>query len=430
MKLFISIIASCCVIFSYSQGCAFFRMADLPEPVSNNAVTGFTKNNQNFIYSFGGIDSTKSYDGIHGKVFKAEKGAATWLSLGNWPDSLGKIGVGASTVKNKIYIIGGYSVDSVGNEVSSNRVHIFDPLTDTFLADGAPIPIAIDDHVQAVFKDSLIYVITGWSNTGNVADVQIYNPALNVWSVATSVPNNNNYMAFGATGTIVGNTIYYSGGASTGLNFPIANVLRKGIIDSLDPTAITWSHNFDTKAGVYRGLMINRTSDAILNLGAKETYNYDGLSYSANLGVSPVDSASYFVLRTFSDMLQSDYCSNIPKLMDLRGYASFGNFSIAIAGGMEENQKVSKKAYRRTFFMSAEDKLVAKPKIFYGAGFVEVVANNFSDMKLYDVNGKLLVQISNAKTYKLNNADYAPGMYHVLVKNSQGVSSTKLIIGY
>ena len=43
------------------------------------------------------------------------------------------------------------------------------------MPDGADIPKAIDDQVQAVWQDSLIYVITGWSNTTNVVDVQASN---------------------------------------------------------------------------------------------------------------------------------------------------------------------------------------------------------------------------------------------------------------
>ena len=79
-----------------------------------------------------------------------------------------------------------------------------------------------------VYKDSLIYVVTGWSGSGfsgtNVANVQIYNPANDTWSVGTPVPNTNQYKAFGASGIIVEDTIYYFGGAKiSGFNFLPAN---------------------------------------------------------------------------------------------------------------------------------------------------------------------------------------------------------------
>ena len=100
-----------------------------------------------------------------------------------------------------------------------------------FLADGAPIPVPIDDHVQAVWRDSLIYVVTGWSDTRNVPNVQIYNPTEDKWIEGTSVPTGVQFESFGTSGTILGDTIFYYGGASFGFRFPVQNTLRKGVID-------------------------------------------------------------------------------------------------------------------------------------------------------------------------------------------------------
>jgi len=137
--------------------------------------------------------------------------------------------------------MGGYQVLSNGNEISSNIVNRFDPRTNTYLTNGANISIPIDDHVQAVWNDSLIYVITGWTNTANVPNVQIYDPANDNWSVGTATPNNSLYKAFGASGTIIGNTIYYHGGAVSSGNFSGQTTLRVGQIDPNNPTQITWN---------------------------------------------------------------------------------------------------------------------------------------------------------------------------------------------
>ena len=114
------------------------------------------------------------------------------------PDTLGKVAAGASRVGNIIYIFGGYHVLANGDEISSNKVHRFDVSQNQFISDGAPIPIPIDDHVQAVWKDSLIFVVTGWSNSQNVANVQIYNPSTDTWLAGTSVPNTSHDKVFGA----------------------------------------------------------------------------------------------------------------------------------------------------------------------------------------------------------------------------------------
>ena len=90
-----------------------------------------------------------------------------------------------------------------GNEITSPAIHRFNVTTNDYLADGALVPVPVDDHVQAIWRDSLIYLITGWSNTTNVPNVQFYSPENNNWQAATSIPNNHSYKSFGASGTII-----------------------------------------------------------------------------------------------------------------------------------------------------------------------------------------------------------------------------------
>ena len=169
----------------------------MPERVSNNAVVAAKVNGQSFVYSFCGIDSTKIWSGIHLKAWRYDVEAKKWESLPEVPDpNGGKIAASANVVNGKIYIIGGYHVASNGSETSSDKVHVFDPVTNAWLPDAAPIPVPIDDQVQVVWRDSLIYVVTGWSNTTNVTEVQIFNPATNEWSAGTPVPNQNDYKVF------------------------------------------------------------------------------------------------------------------------------------------------------------------------------------------------------------------------------------------
>ncbi|MCB0623666.1 MAG: hypothetical protein KDC43_07050, partial [Saprospiraceae bacterium] len=194
---------------------AQIQLAPMPEPVSNNAVTVAYVDGQPYVYSFAGIDTSKIWSGIHNKAFRYSVAADQWEAIDPLPSPEGRIAAAASTVKNKIYIIGGYRVFSSGNEISLNKVHRYDPVMNAYLFDGAPVPIPIDDHVQAVWRDSLIYVITGWSNNGNVNNVQIYNPVADAWLAGTPLPpGDDNYKVFGASGVIVGDTIYYAGGAT------------------------------------------------------------------------------------------------------------------------------------------------------------------------------------------------------------------------
>jgi N-acetylneuraminic acid mutarotase len=211
----------------------------MPLAISNNAVVEGYSNDTGFVYSFGGIDSTKIWSGINKKSFRYNTITNIWDTIPDLPNTNAVIAAGASYVDSIIYIMGGYQVLSSGNEISSNIVNRFDPRTNSYLSDGANIPVATDDHVQAVWNDSLIYVITGWSNTGNIPNVQIYDPANDSWLIGAAVPNNNLYKAFGASGTIIGNTIYYHGGAVSTGNFSGQSTLRIGQIDQNNPTQIT-----------------------------------------------------------------------------------------------------------------------------------------------------------------------------------------------
>ncbi|MGB1248877.1 MAG: Kelch repeat-containing protein, partial [Chitinophagales bacterium] len=238
------------VLFSFFCIIAFFHLqaqlevteiGALPEAVSNNAVCEGYVNGIPYLFSFSGIDTSKVYSGIHLKSFRYNITTGQSEQIGDLPDNNGKIAAGASRIGNIIYIAGGYHVAANGSETSSAKMHRYDINNNVFLTDGADIPVATDDHVQAVWRDSLIYLITGWSNTGNIPDVQIYNPTTDTWLVGTPTPNNHQYKSFGASGTILDDTIFYFGGAASSAGFGIQNQVRKGVINPIDPTDITWS---------------------------------------------------------------------------------------------------------------------------------------------------------------------------------------------
>lgn len=314
----------------------------LPEAVSNNAVCEGLVDNVPFVYSFGGVDRTKVYSGIHLKSFRFNSLSGKTERIPDLPDTLGKVAAGASLVKDKIYIIGGYHVFSNGSELSSNKVHRYDPQNNSYLSDGKSIPVAIDDHVQAVWRDSLIYVITGWSDKANVPTVQIYNPASDSWMEGTSTPDNHQYKSFGASGVIRGDTIFYFGGASMGKNFPIQNQLRIGIINPESPAEIEWSVRVpDEQISGYRmaSVLVNRQ---VHWLGGSEvTYNYNGIAYNKSGGVPPAERV--LILDTNSELTSM----KIPGLpMDLRGIASVSGSVKYLAGGMLANQEITDKVFR------------------------------------------------------------------------------------
>ena len=325
----------------YSQKNIFIKtLKALPEPITNNAIAEGFIDDKYYVFTFGGLDSTKQYTGIHKRSYKYNVAADSWQQIADLPDTLGKIASAASSIKDTIYIIGGYHVFKDHSEKSSNKVHRYDVINDTFLEDGAPIPVPIDDHVQAVWRDSLIYVVTGWSDTENMPNVQIYNPIKNSWSAGTPVPNNHTYKSFGASGTIIADTILYYGGASMGKNFPIQNILRKGIINPKKPTEISWSHQvLDTAIVGYRMAATSVKNKPYWLGGSTITYNYNPIAYNGSGGVQPNNR----VLSLEKKQWKQDFSHKLS--MDLRGIAEINDSIKILVGGILENQQVSNNVY-------------------------------------------------------------------------------------
>jgi N-acetylneuraminic acid mutarotase len=403
------------ILISFSSTAQFnwtwTELDTMPFRTANNAVCEAIVNGEEFVYSFGGIDTTKEYTGIHQRSFKYGVATDSWSEIAPLPDTLGKIAKGASFVNGKIYILGGYHVFSNGNEVSSDRVHIYNPSTDSYETDGAVIPVAIDDHVQAVYKDSLIFVVTGWSNTANRPEVQVYDTYLDQWQEGTDVPNNNFFKAFGASGTIIGDTLYYHGGVSGSFSFVARTYMRRGYINPTDATDITWEQLTDAPGDAgYRSACSSVGNTAFWIGGAATAYNYDGIAYNGSGGVDPSTRVLHFSLH---DYQYNDVVSEPYGVMDLRGIAKLSNNRWIICGGMDTNQVVS----NRTFLLenpSVEIDDVSIPdgyEIAYESSRVVIRTPELGVAFLYDPSGKRIRSWKVKKKYILNFEDFESGIY-------------------
>ncbi len=410
------------------------QVGQLPVRVSNNAVCeGFIGNNA-YAYSFAGIDSTKTYEGIHLKSFRYDLQTSTVTQLPDLPDTLGKIACAASRVGNIIYISGGYHVFADHSELSSNKMHRFDIVTNTFLSDGADIPVATDDHVQVVWRDSLIFLISGWSNTGNISDVQIYNPALDNWTVGTGIPNNHIYRSFGASGVIFGDTIYYFGGARSSFGFNIQNFLRKGIINPDDPSQIEWSYEVpDENVNGYR--MAATTVKSTLHWigGSNVTYNYDGIAYNGSGGVPPANRDLYTSVHSIS--WSEDLLPEIP--MDLRGIASINDSVKYIMGGMIANQEVTNTIYKLEWdctFLDLSSKEENGNPVIYPNPFNEVIniksvsGNQFRTLSVYNAQGEEVISQNITNDFvEISTIKLSSGLYYLVLEGENNISTQKLV---
>jgi Kelch motif len=415
----------------------YSEVTPIPSAVTNNAVAYANIADTTFIYSFAGLDSTKLWSGIHLKAWRLNLVNQVWQSIPPVPDPLGgKIAAGASTVKNKIYVIGGYHVAQNGSEVSSNKVHRYDPIANTWLSDGAPIPKAIDDHVQAVWRDSLIFVVTGWSNTTNVPNVQVYNPATDTWAAGTSVPNTNNYKVFGGSGVIVGDTLYYCGGASAGTNFPATSYFRKGYINPNNPLDITWSGFSSPAAKGYRMAAATMGGVAVWIGGSDITYNYDGIAYNGSGGVPSL--ARVKTYSNFNPTLQyglgeSQGLFGAPAIMDLRGVAQIFPDYFYTIGGMEPGQKVSNKVYQYNWeyalnntdiYSNAAVRIAPNPAHHY----FRIDLDGAFDLELLSPNGVVCRRLSGVNTLEVPTKGLADGTYGVKIMQNNKVYAVQQVV--
>lgn len=319
------------------------QIGSLPEAVSNNAVVEGFISDTPYLFSFGGIDATKESSGIHLRSYRYNIVTGVAEQIPDLPDTLGKIASAASRIGNIIYIAGGYHVLSDGSEITSDKLHRYDITNNVFLDDAPDIPVPTDDQVQAVWNNQLIYLITGWSQMANIPNVQIYDPQQNIWMTGTPVPENDNYESFGASGTIIGNTIYYFGGAMSSGGFGIQNQLRIGSINPDDPTQITWDSTVpDTSVQGYRMAATTVNNQLHWIGGSKNTYNFDGIAYDGSGGVSPAQRDLYTEIDTIQ--WEENIAPQFP--MDLRGIANVNDTIKYLAGGMSANQTVTDAIYK------------------------------------------------------------------------------------
>lgn len=383
----------------------------MPFRTANNAVCEAIVGGVEYVYSFGGIDESKLYSGIHKRSFKYNVASDTWTEISPLPDTEAKIASAASFVKGKIYIIGGYHVYSNGSETSSSKVHIYNPLTDSYEADGASIPLAIDDHVQCVYKDSLIFVVTGWSNNGNKPNVQIYNPSLDQWQNGAFVPNNFNYTAFGASGFIIGDTLYYHGGAAGG-SFAARRFMRKGYINPLDPTDITWSQMVDAPGNAgYRSACSGEGNNVFWVGGSPKSYNYNGIAYDGSGGVDPSARILQFNNNNYT---YTDQIAEPHGVMDLRGIAKLPGGRWIIAGGMDTNQIVSNRTFLLQNIELGLDTNEESYSIKSNSDQFEILFNRPIEVVLITLDGKIVQRFEKNEKILINKEGKPSGIYLLL----------------
>ncbi len=308
----------------------------LPMPVTNNAVAALPRGPGAGLYSLLGIDSTKRWSGITRRAFHLPAGARAWRELPPVPGTVGRLAAIAFAVRGKVYLIGGYTVDSAGAERSLPNVDIWNPGRRTWQS-GAPTPVAVDDAVGGVWRDSIIVLVSGWHDTDNVADVQLYDVVNDRWMRGTPFPG---VPVFGGSGAVSGDHVLVMDGARRApgpVTYVLASQSWLGRIDPRDPTRITWDTvSAHPGPARYRAAAAGCAGAFVVAGGTDNPYNYNGVGYDKRPAAPLREVLTLDVVRR---AWRSDSSAPVAT-MDHRGLVAWRG-SWWIVGGMRASQTVS-----------------------------------------------------------------------------------------
>jgi N-acetylneuraminic acid mutarotase len=326
----------CCAGIAAAQ----IKIPPLPAAVSNNAVaTGRTGKHEQ-LYSFMGIGPKKTWDTISNEAYAFDLGSKQWTKLHPVPGPAGRVGASAVEARGEIFLLGGYTVDGRGDELTIRDISVYSPVNKKwFRATDLPIPVA--DAVVAVYHDRYLYVLGGRSGKDPVPNVQIYDIAKNHWEQATPMPGTP---VFGHAGALLDDTIVFVNGAKTNPEGNPRYIASEdcwvGKIDHKNVKVIHWSDiighpgggRFRIAAGVSE-----KDRRIYFSGGTDNPYNFNGVGYDGQ-PAEPVSTTFDFSVK---DGVWEMVTEDTPNpTMDHRGLLEI-NDGMVVIGGMEKAQKVT-----------------------------------------------------------------------------------------
>ncbi len=331
------------------------RGPDLPMAMANNAVAAAVVGGRPRLYSFLGIGAARDYRAISTAAFALDVEAGRWERLADVPGQVGRLAATAQAIGTRVYIFGGYEVAADGRETTS-------PATDIYLtgqaryARGADAPTPLDDTVSGVWRDRLIYLVSGWSTDRTVDTVQAYDPEGDRWLAATPIPGTP---VFGHAGGLVGDTLVYCGGAkmlgAVTPKYGASAECYRGDIDPDDPAIIAWRaispHPGPARYRAAAGPVRTAAMTGILFVGGTANpYNYNGIGYDGQPATPEAASWIYDIGR---DVWVAGPTFEAPT-MDHRGLVSAGDAWWTI-GGFAGAQDVTTRVTRLSLGATAQD---------------------------------------------------------------------------
>jgi N-acetylneuraminic acid mutarotase len=313
----------------------------LPVPVSNNAVASLKIKGQMVLFSFMGIGPKKTWDAVINNTFALDMDTGKWTELRAVPGAAGRIGASAGGAGDQIFLFGGYVVDAQGGEQTVPDANVYESEVNRWY-NAADVPVPVDDSVMGIYRERYVYLISGWSKTDPVRNVQVYDVQNNTWQQGTPIPGTP---VFGHAGALVGDTIVYVDGAyknpaGAKPKFITSDECWMGKIDHKHPEKITWSKvpphpgNARYRIAAGGGEHENRI---YFSGGSNTPYNYNGIGYD---GTPAEPSPTTFAYNLHSGKWETLSQKTPDPTMDHRGLLVTSE-GLVIIGGMEKGQQVT-----------------------------------------------------------------------------------------
>lgn len=310
------------------SGPRWTELTPLRLPVTNNAVGASADCT---LYSVGGLGSDLDFEDQRVDSYRLVDDA--WEPI---PDLGGEPRIATSMVNagGRLHVLGGYSLMPDGSEQSRSEHHTYDLGAGSWQGQEY-MPFAIDDAVTVVWNQRIV-VVTGWRNTGNVADVWVFNTITGTWDQWSDFPGTP---VFGAAGALSGDTLVLIDGVSDADGFQL---IKQAWAGHLSIDGIDWERLPDAPGPArYRAAPGTHGGSALFAGGGARAYNFDGLAYTDGAPVEPVPG----VIGWDGDWFEVPVEPRSEPTMDHRALASCedGVYSV---GGMVSGPDATREVWR------------------------------------------------------------------------------------
>ena len=175
------------------------ELPPLPEAVHHLAAAATDKR----VYVTGGYTNLL-FSEITKRAWAYDPGARRWIGIADLPGPRAAHGMAA--IEGRLYVVGGVGPDS-------EEIWVYDPATDRWEAAPAPLPTP-REHLTVTVLDGKIYAIGGrWEDRGNLAALEIFDPATGTWTRGPDLPTPRS----GLTAGVLNGHIHVTGGESLSL---------------------------------------------------------------------------------------------------------------------------------------------------------------------------------------------------------------------